>query len=73
MPTYEYICLDCGKEVVLFVAFEGSRERVCRLSVLQQQAHGAIDLQRHDEDKSEELNGRRLALISRLHVGRNRS
>lgn len=56
-----------------FVAFEGSRERVCRLSVLQQQAHGAIDLQRHDEDKSEELNGRRLALISRLHVGRNRS
>jgi len=55
------------------LAFEGSRERVCCLSILQQQAHGAINLQRHDEDKPEELNGRRLALISRLHAGRNRS
>ena len=54
------------------LAFEGSRERVGCLSLLQQQAHGAIDLQRHGEDKSEELNGRRLALISRLPTGRTR-
>ena len=55
------------------LAFEGSRERVWCLSVLQQQAHGAIDLQRHDEDKPEELNGRKRSLISQLHAGRNRS
>lgn len=55
------------------LAFEGSRERVCCLSVLQQQAHGAIDLQRHDEDKSEELNVRRFALNSQLPTGRTRA
>jgi hypothetical protein len=55
------------------LAFEGARERVGCLSLLQQQAHGAIDLQRHGEDKSEELNDRRRSLISRLHAGRNRS
>jgi len=52
---------------------EGSRERVGCLSVLQKQAHGAIDLQRHGKDKSEELNSRRFALISRLHAGRTRA
>ena len=55
------------------LTFEGARERVGCLSLLQQQAHGAIDLQRHGEDKSEELNGRRLALISRLLTGRTRA
>jgi hypothetical protein len=40
---------------------------------LQKQAHGAIDLQRHGEDKSEELNGRRFALNSQLLTGRTRA
>src|SRR5436853_6749316 len=55
-----------------FLALAGSRARVGYLSVLQRQAHGAIDHQRHGEDKSEELNGRRLALNSPLPTGHTR-
>ena len=75
MPTYEYKCLECGKESTLkLILQDHNDQRVScpswgKLAVMRESADGAVNRRRYGENESKKLILARCSLVSTRPVG----